>query len=461
MGPWFRWLQLPLLVGPDHGEVWSLSPPLVRDISSKHQRSAPPCTLLCFACSAPQATVANDVSNCSRSLVTKGPQPSLADRPDLTPGLKTSTVPAWAPCYGLGPPDFSLHFFKALGSADLGYKGKHRHGRDRDQDHNHVRVYAEMNNKRAAPGASAGASKKRKVDGQQKFYAVRAGFHPGVYLTYAECQTQTAGFKGAVFKSFTSSTDAHDFVAGKKVQASSDEPEKFYAVAVGSPTGIYTDWTDASEAIKGVKGPKYKRFATRAEAVAYIRKFGNRDAIEALGETVAEPEEPPAKKAKAIPKQVSTTGPQEDILQIYTDGSSLANGKKESRAGLGVFFGNGDPRNLSEKLPGEPQTNQRAELMAILRALEIAPLEQTVQILTDSQYSINCVTQWALSWDRKGWKTATGGEVKNQDIIRNVLARMTERTKAGANTYYQWVKGHASNQGNVAADRLAVLGARM
>ena len=99
-------------------------------------------------------------------------------------------MPAWAPYYGLSPPDLSLHFFKALGPADLGYKYNHQY------DHDPASV--EMNNKRAAPGASAGSSKKRKVDGQQKFYAVKAGFHPGVYLTYAECQTQTAGFKGAV-----------------------------------------------------------------------------------------------------------------------------------------------------------------------------------------------------------------------------------------------------------------------
>lgn len=58
-----------------------------------------------------------------------------------------------------------------------------------------------MNKRRAAAGAtpaSTGSSKKRKMDNVQKFYAVKAGFHPGVYLTYAECQLQTAGFKGAV-----------------------------------------------------------------------------------------------------------------------------------------------------------------------------------------------------------------------------------------------------------------------
>lgn len=59
-----------------------------------------------------------------------------------------------------------------------------------------------MNRKRAAPEASAagtGSSKKRKMEGgAKKYYAVRAGFTPGVYLTYSECSLQTAGFRGAV-----------------------------------------------------------------------------------------------------------------------------------------------------------------------------------------------------------------------------------------------------------------------
>ncbi|KAF4979400.1 hypothetical protein FZEAL_4377 [Fusarium zealandicum] len=337
-----------------------------------------------------------------------------------------------------------------------------------------------MNKKRSAPGAGAGgatgsSSKKRKMDNVQKYYAVKAGFHPGVYLTYTECQQETAGFKGAEanglvcpVKSFVSIQDAQDFVAGKKVASTTGGPDKFYAVAVGRPTGIYTDWAEASEAIKGIKGPKYKRFATRIEAVDYIRQFGNRDAIEALGEegklqpvAELETEERPAKKAKEASTEETTAKPGEDILKIYTDGSSLANGQAGSRAGLGVFFGTNDPRNLSERLPGELQTNQRAELMAMQRALEIAPLEQAVQIYSDSQYSIKCVTQWALSWEKRGWKTATGENVKNQDIIRDVLALMEERTKAGGATYFQWVKGHAADRGNIAADRLAVNGAKM
>ncbi|KFA68663.1 hypothetical protein S40285_02611 [Stachybotrys chlorohalonatus IBT 40285] len=318
------------------------------------------------------------------------------------------------------------------------------------------------------------APKKRKMDNVQKFYAVKAGFIPGVYEDYSDCQAQTAGFKGAICQfavpqgraaphaSFTSREDAEAFAAGKKVNTASNEPEKFYAVAVGHQTGIFTDWADASQSITGVKGPKYKRFATRREAVDYIRQFGNREAIEALGEEAGPvlAEERPAKKVKVANKHDPPSKSTENVLKIYTDGSSLANGRRESRAGLGVFFGDGDARNISERLPGEPQTNQRAELMAMLRAMEVAPLHQTIQIISDSKYSINCVTEWAKGWEKKDWKTATGEKVKNQDIIRACLQKMGERTSAGSGTYFVWVKGHATDKGNIAADALAVRGAR-
>lgn len=50
-----------------------------------------------------------------------------------------------------------------------------------------------------SPAATAAAGRKRKLDDKnvQKFYAVRAGARPGIYLTWHECQAQIAGFKGA------------------------------------------------------------------------------------------------------------------------------------------------------------------------------------------------------------------------------------------------------------------------
>lgn len=246
-------------------------------------------------------------------------------------------------------------------------------------------------------------------------------------------------------------------MAGKAVRSGSNEPEKFYAVAVGNPTGIFSDWSDASKSIKGVKGPKYKRFGTHGEAVEYIKQYGNLETLEALGLTG----EQGKKKTKKDAKKDKADAEADNVLRIYTDGSSRSNGREGAKAGFGVFFGQGDPRNVSEPLRGEPQTNQRAELMAMQRALEVAPKAQDVEIVSDSQYSINCVTQWATSWRSKGWKTAVGEDVKNQDIIQAVLSLMETRSKAGGKTTFKWVKGHSKDAGNTAADLLAVKGATM
>lgn len=54
------------------------------------------------------------------------------------------------------------------------------------------------------------------------------------------------------------------------------------------------------------------------------------------------------------------------MLVVWTDGACQGNGRDGAVAGVGVWFGEDDPRNISEKLEGK-QTNQRAELMAAIR----------------------------------------------------------------------------------------------
>lgn len=106
------------------------------------------------------------------------------------------------------------------------------------------------------------------------------------------------------------------------------------------------------------------------------------------------------------------------------------------------------------------QTNQRAELTAILRALENVPIGQKIRIFSDSKYAISCVTEWYRNWMKNGWKTG-GAPVKNKDLVVAIRAKMEERDAAGTGTYFQWVKGHASETGNIAADKLAVQGAQL
>lgn len=72
-------------------------------------------------------------------------------------------------------------------------------------------------------------------------------------------------------------------------------------------------------------------------------------------------------------------------------------------------------RNIAEACPGRP-TNNRAELYAIIRALEEAPRNdvETLIIKTDSKYCIGCFSSWHKGWEQHGWKNSKGEPVGNQ-----------------------------------------------
>jgi ribonuclease HI len=114
---------------------------------------------------------------------------------------------------------------------------------------------------------------------------------------------------------------------------------------------------------------------------------------------------------------------------------------------------------VSEPLKGNRQTNQRAELTAIIRALDIAPRHRDVTIFTDSKYAINCVTVWCFNWQRNNWMTSDSKPVENKDLIRDIIAKMDERNLLKVKTLFEWVKGHNKDAGNEAADLLARNGA--
>lgn len=335
--------------------------------------------------------------------------------------------------------------------------------------------------------STSSGAKKRKL-AEPKFYAVRAGHSAGVYTDWNQCKAQITGFKGAAFKSFSTQADAQAFVEGRDVAVPSpDGTGRFYGVAVGLVPGVYTDWPNAQRQILGVKGPKYKRFSSKADAIEFVEANRKSVAVDSedttnVGkpisyETSGESGEPSLKsrmvdtepKMAMRPKRAITnvfqsrsarSASDSTTLNVYTDGSSLGNGKRGASAGVGVYFGVGDGRNISERLQGLRQTNQRAELTAILRTLEVVSTSQNLQILTDSQYSINCVTKWCISWEKNGWKNAKKQDVENQDLIRDILSRIRERTRLGTSTDFTWVKGHSENPGNEAADMLAVAGSQ-
>jgi ribonuclease HI len=142
-------------------------------------------------------------------------------------------------------------------------------------------------------------------------------------------------------------------------------------------------------------------------------------------------------------------------LLVYTDGSCHNNGKKDAYGGYGVFFGDNDPRNVSEPLPSNmvKQTNNTAELNAILKVFQLIPETQKIIIRPDSTYARDVITNWMLGWKARGWMKQDGKVPANLDVIKQIERLWTPLREA--NTTFKWVEGHSGNYGNKRADELA------
>ncbi|EEB12330.1 asparagine-rich protein, putative [Pediculus humanus corporis] len=144
-----------------------------------------------------------------------------------------------------------------------------------------------------------------------------------------------------------------------------------------------------------------------------------------------------------------------EYVQVYTDGTCLNNGKKEARAGIGIWFGDSHPLNVSEPLVGSP-TNNCAEIQAARVAMELAIKAgiKKLKIFTDSSFLINCATKWIRRWKKNGWTLVDGGKVKNREELEK-LDLVAQKLKVK----WEKVEGHSGIKGNEMADRLANAGA--
>jgi len=139
---------------------------------------------------------------------------------------------------------------------------------------------------------------------------------------------------------------------------------------------------------------------------------------------------------------------------VYTDGACKANGKPGAVAGVGVFWGPDDVRNVSRRVRGSPSTNNVAELEGIEDAMDTILADpvllcRRVVIVSDSKYSIDCLTTWYDGYCRRGWLTTKGDPVMNQEIIRRIHGKLTP------NMIFAHIRGHRDHIGNIMADKLA------
>lgn len=135
-----------------------------------------------------------------------------------------------------------------------------------------------------------------------------------------------------------------------------------------------------------------------------------------------------------------------NIVEIFTDGACKGNPGPGGWAALLRF--NGAEKVLSG---GERQTtNNRMEMTAAIKALETLKRPCRVILSTDSQYLRLGITQWLKNWKRRGWKTAQGKPVKNEDLWRRLDA-----VAAQHEIEWCWVAGHSGHHENSMVDEAA------
>jgi ribonuclease HI len=234
------------------------------------------------------------------------------------------------------------------------------------------------------------------------YYAVKHGFKPGIYETWAECKKQTIGYPKAVYKKFDTIEDCKNYITGNYDK---------------------TDFTQtlqlSQEIISKIKSDSYN------PDESYLMESWNK---------------------------------YENQYYLFTDGSEKKFDFK-STTRLGIYLGM-DTINISQTIPNS--TNNRCELLAIRYALEMILQNKKeiksrqnideddelyigpIVIVSDSEYCINACSKWISNWQKNNWKTANSKDVANQDIFKPILLLLNKLKLHKVNYEFQHVNSHKS-----------------
>jgi ribonuclease HI len=201
---------------------------------------------------------------------------------------------------------------------------------------------------------------------------------------------------------------------------------KYYAVKKGRVPGIYHDWETTKLQTINFPGAVFKSFTNLTDANEFM--------------------------------QTTTSSiTNEPKILCYTDGSNF-----NGIGGYGfVMIYDNKIKKYCGKVNIDYCTNNIAELTAIRQC--IIKLQEKYEgkiisstdslIRSDSQYSINCITTWYKSWQKNNWKTKSGKQVENKELIVEILELLEDK-----NITFEHVYGHKGEKYNEMCDKLANTG---
>lgn len=140
------------------------------------------------------------------------------------------------------------------------------------------------------------------------------------------------------------------------------------------------------------------------------------------------------------------------MIAMFTDGACSGN---PGPGGWACILAYPDGRVVELGGGQSPTTNNRMEMMGVLEGLRAVRGDSEVVVIhSDSTYVLDGLTSWLAGWKRRGWKTASGDPVKNEDLWRALDAEVAARGPGGVE--FRWVRGHDGHDANERCDAIAV-----
>lgn len=143
----------------------------------------------------------------------------------------------------------------------------------------------------------------------------------------------------------------------------------------------------------------------------------------------------------------ATSSPPPKTVTLYTDGACSGNPGPGGWAAILMY--NGTLKELSGF--EADTTNNRMELLAVIKGLEALKEDCCVIVYSDSKYVVQGMTDWIHGWIKNHWRNSSKQPVKNKELWMRLHALTQSR-----HVKFQWVKGHHSNPHNNRCDELAV-----
>jgi len=231
--------------------------------------------------------------------------------------------------------------------------------------------------------------------------------------------------------------------------------KKFYVVWKGAKTGVFATWSEVQSHTQGRSDAQFMGFPSKVEAEAAFNSTYTKALMKRSLTNKSSTNKSSVSKSRTSSESTTSAKITAEI-QIYCDGACSPNPGK-SGTGLAVYH-QGKVSVLYYGLYQANGTNNTAELNGLLYSFKLAQkyLDKVdqVQVLSDSKYSIDCITKWATGWKAKGWTRGKGEAIKNVELIKECFSLYQSIKKQLVITH---VKGHANIEGNELSDRMAVL----